>query len=101
MDGARWRVGHGKCIQILDQHWLLLTDYSYITSNSYTLKDITVASLFCMKKKEWDLDIIRDVFNDRDQKVVLDIQLNEACTEDILYWRLEESGMYPVKSAYK
>lgn len=55
----------------------------------------------CMDKNEWDVEVIRDVLNPRDQEAVMRIQLNESCNEDGIYWSLEDSGVYIVKSAYK
>lgn len=52
LDGARWRIGNGKSIKILDQSWLLLTDHSYITSDSQALQDSRVEVLFCMDRKK-------------------------------------------------
>ncbi|XP_074343130.1 uncharacterized protein LOC141680956 [Apium graveolens] len=51
--------------------------------------------------KEWDLDIIKDVFNDRDQKLILDIDMQDSGDEYMLYWKHENSGLYSVKSAYR
>lgn len=63
--------------------------------------DRIVASLLYIQIKEWDIDVIKDVYNSRDQKKILEIPLDESNTKDVLYWRLENTGMYSVKSAYK
>lgn len=63
--------------------------------------DRIVASLLYIEIKEWDIDVIKDVFNSRDRKKILEIPLDESNTKDVLYWRLENTGMYSVKSAYK
>lgn len=72
-----------------------------ITTESHVIEDGYVASLFCTERKEWDMDLIRDVFKSRDQEKILSIPLDVSEEEDILYWRLENTGMYSVKSAYK
>lgn len=55
----------------------------------------------CVKSKERDLEMVRDVFNERDQEYVLVIPLTMSNCDDKLFWKLEESGNYTVKSAYK
>lgn len=101
MAGARWWVGNGKSIKILDHPWLMLTDHPYITSDPQALQDSNVDALLCMDRKKWDVEVIGDVLNDRDREAVMAIQLNDSWDEDVLYWRFEESGVYSVKSAYK
>lgn len=99
-DGVRWRVGNGTSIQILNQPWLLSTENPCFTSNPDPFQGRTVDSLFCVDKREWDSEVISDVLNERDQECVLAIPLAVADQEDKLFWRLEESGIYSVKSAY-
>lgn len=45
--------------------------------------------------------MLADVLNERDRSCVLAIPLSNSRTEDHLYWRLEDSGNYSVKSAYR
>ena len=65
-DDGRWRVGNGKNIQILDQPWLLKGENPYITSDIAALEGHTVNSLLCMDMMEWYMDVVHDVFNERD-----------------------------------
>ncbi|XP_074341994.1 uncharacterized protein LOC141679391 [Apium graveolens] len=60
-----------------------------------------VASLFCMDKNDWDLEVVSDVLNERDQACVHVIPLSESNHDDKFYWYLEDSGIYSVKSAYR
>lgn len=98
-DGIRWRAGDGSSIQILNQPWLLVNDNPYITSPSEPLQDKTVVSLMCTGSKEWDFEVVSDVLNERDRDLMMDILLTNC--DDKLFCRLEESGNYTVKSAYK
>ncbi|KAL8106853.1 hypothetical protein AgCh_023591 [Apium graveolens] len=61
----------------------------------------TVASLFQNGNSMWDLDIIKSVFNDREQQLILDTIVSDNNREDELYWLHEASGLYSVKSAYR
>lgn len=59
LDGIRWRIGSGEDINIVGQPWLLQTNNSWcITTVSQMLENAKVAFLFCMERKEWDVDII-------------------------------------------
>lgn len=93
-----WKWGQ---IQISGQPWLLDSDNPYITTVSPVVENAMVSSLLCTDRKEWDVDLIKDVFNPRDQKSILSMKLDESSTEDVMYWSLETTGMYSVKSAYK
>lgn len=64
--GARWRVGDGSLIQILDQPWLVSKENPYITSMPEPLQSNLVALLICTDKKEWDIKVIKDILNERD-----------------------------------
>ncbi|XP_074349748.1 uncharacterized protein LOC141689374 [Apium graveolens] len=47
----------------------------------------------------WDVDLIKDVFDERDVNIILTIPLNKAA-QGSWYWRQEKMGSYSVKSAY-
>lgn len=81
-EGAHWRVDDGSTIQILDQPWLLVHENPYITSMLEPLQNNVVASLFRTDKKEWDIEVVKDVLNERDQVCVLAI-LRINCTGDL------------------
>ncbi|XP_074373929.1 uncharacterized protein LOC141714300 [Apium graveolens] len=100
-EGVRWRVGSGVNINILNQPWLPDDHHPYVSTVSQTLENKCVNSLMKIGIKEWDLDIIKDVFNNRDQKLISDIDLQESGDKDMLYWKHENSGLYSVKSAYR
>lgn len=100
-DGAIWRVGNGKDIQILNQPWLNNKENPYVTTTSPVLVAQKVDSLFRIGTKEWDLEIIEDVFDSRDQQVILNTKIEQDLEKDVLSWKLEHSGHYFVKSAYK
>lgn len=72
-----------------------------IITDSPAISDNYVVALFDTEHRRWDADIIRDIFNNRDQEKILTIPLDESNTEDVVYWRFENTGLYTVKSAYK
>lgn len=60
-----------------------------------------MASLMSIDMKRWDVYVVKDIFNDRDQRCILSIPLVADNIADTMYWRHELNGMYSVKSAYK
>lgn len=66
-EGARWCVGNGENIQISGQPWLNEEINPYITSVSPAFENQTVSSLMIPGIRAWDVDVVRDLFNDRDQ----------------------------------
>lgn len=47
----------------------------------------------------WDVDLIRDIFEERDADLILSIPLRED-DRDTWYWCHEKMGHYSVKSGY-
>ncbi|XP_074352658.1 uncharacterized protein LOC141691804 [Apium graveolens] len=97
-DGACWRIGNGTNIQIMDQPWLN-AENSHVTTVSPALENQMVASLFRSHTREWELDTIREVFNDQDQQHILNTMIEQDLEEDVLNWKFENSGNYSVKLA--
>lgn len=99
--GVRWRIELGQRVNIIGQPWLLDDINPYITTVTQALENNKVASLMCVDKREWDLEVLRDIFNDRDQNCILNIPLSEFRRVYTLYWSKENSGIYSVRSEYK
>ncbi|XP_063941746.1 uncharacterized protein LOC135149877 [Daucus carota subsp. sativus] len=99
--GARWMVGAGTNISIANQPWLQDEENPYITSSSPSFENNTVASLMTLNDRSWDVEIIRDLFNVRDQQCILRTPIRNSQSEDTIYWCKESSGVFTVKSAYK
>ena len=83
--GTRWRLGSRERIPNMGQPWLLQEDNPYITSSGMVLENNTVASLMFTDKKEWDIDVIKDLFNDRDQSCILSIPVAADNDDDTLF----------------
>lgn len=99
--GVRWRIELGHRVNIIGQPWFLDDINPYITTVTQALENNKVVSLMCVDKREWDLEVLRDIFNDRDQNCILNIPLSEFSRVYILYWSKENSGIYSVRSEYK
>lgn len=71
-DGVRWKVGSGKDINVLEQSWLS-EENPYITSVSPSLVNCKICSIMTMDQSGWDEEILRDLFNKRDQMCIKNI----------------------------
>lgn len=99
--GLVWRIRTRKEIQILAQPWLNDKENPFVVTESPVLIIQKVASLLQRGSKSWDADIIRDIFNERDQHCITNTVVEHDLNSEILSWRLEESGQFSVRSAYK
>lgn len=94
-------MGSGNSINIVGQPWLLDPHNPFITSTTPGLSHNKVSSLMSMSHRGWDEDILTDMFNDRDQQCIRNVQLREDAWEDSVYWSREASGHFSVRSAYR
>ncbi|KAF4387929.1 hypothetical protein F8388_005546 [Cannabis sativa] len=53
------------------------------------------------KFTRWDVEVISDLFNNRDKEFIYRIPISTTNVTDKWYWSKEVSGTYSVKSAYK
>ncbi|KAL8154779.1 hypothetical protein AgCh_000219 [Apium graveolens] len=84
---------------IKDIPWLPDVHNLYVQTNSEAFINQKVSSLMITGDRQWDMDLISDLFNDRDADLIFCIPLGEA-VEDNWYWRHEKLGVYLVKSVY-
>ena len=52
-------------------------------------------------QRNWDLDVLADIFNDRDRAIITQIPLSSRREEDIWYWSTDARGIFTVRSCYK
>lgn len=85
---------------MLGDAWLVDNSHPFVTSTHPALVDQHVSSLMRIGVKEWDMEVIRDLFDDRDQLLICGIPLSPRHEEDTHFWSKERSGFYSVKSAF-
>lgn len=49
---------------------------------------------------EWDLELLRSIFNEVDVEAISRIKLPQRQNDDFIAWKMEKSGMFTVRSAY-
>lgn len=50
---------------------------------------------------KWDMDVVRDICNTRDTKLIMRIPIPVHTRADSWFWYLEDKGLFTVKSCYK
>lgn len=82
LDGIRWRIGNGRNIQIMGQPWLMGDENPFISIVSPAIENKTMDALFCTERKKWDEEIVKDIFNPRDQECIFSTTLTDSNVED-------------------
>uniref|UniRef100_A0A803QI10 RNase H type-1 domain-containing protein n=1 Tax=Cannabis sativa TaxID=3483 RepID=A0A803QI10_CANSA len=90
--GGRLLVGSGEDISITRDLWLPDIENPFITSFHPSLCDKEVKCLTTMDGKNWDIEIISNLFNDRDKDPILSIPISSSNSVDTWYWSKETSG---------
>lgn len=65
--GARWKIGGGSKINILDQPWLKNDDNPYISSTDQRLEGMKLSSIMHVDGRGWNEEVIQELFNVHDQ----------------------------------
>ena len=97
--GARWSIGSGATIPILDAPWL--SNGESINGNiagSSHIRDFKVQSLMSEYGKVWNAPIIRQIFNNDNAAAILNTPLYDQVHTDRLVWKAEKNGHYTVRS---
>ena len=70
------RIGSGHQIDIWTEPWLPNNEEPWIQSTWIPgLEATTVNGLFATRDRLWDLDILRDIFSERDMNLIMQIPL--------------------------
>lgn len=97
--GAVRRIGDGSSTDILKDPWLPNQEDSFVHSAHQALQGNIVSSLMITGQSEWDMDVLVDIFDEREANIISAIPIH-ASEPDSWYWNKEKLGMYTVKSAY-
>ena len=62
---------------------------------------MTVANLMKVGKREWDQNVFKNIFRDKDFALIRQIPLSIRMVEDVLTWPYDSKGSYTVKSGYR
>nr|DAD25053.1 TPA_asm: hypothetical protein HUJ06_026517 [Nelumbo nucifera] len=99
---CRWRIGNGQYIRVWDDSWLKeMGNFKVDSPKVEGLEDIVVSDLWIPGHKEWDVEMIHELFGPRDASAILNIPLSYSSQEDQLIWHFSPNGVYSVKSGYR
>lgn len=87
--GCSCRIGGDHSISIKDVPWIPGEHKPYVQSNNDAFINQTVSSLMIDGERSWDIDLITDMFSDKDVNLILSISLGTE-VEDNWYWRHEK-----------
>lgn len=94
-------MGNGTEISILKDPWLPCDTNPFVSTREPGLVNMKVANLMHADRLAWDVDLVRDMFNERESEAILSIPLCSSRQKDIWFWQFDKSGQYTVKSAYR
>lgn len=77
MKGIRWKIGDGSSIKVWVDPWLRdPINFRVLTPMMHELSNILVNDLFTPGCIEWDVELVEELFNERDRVAILSIPLN-------------------------
>ncbi|XP_058774294.1 uncharacterized protein LOC131648560 [Vicia villosa] len=99
--GCRWCIGDGSQINIMQEPWFRgSSDGKLGGPQKQEVYHLSVNNLMQVNVKQWDVDIIRDLFDASDMEKILSVPLTEEVAEDKMIWKDEKDGVYSVRTGY-
>lgn len=93
--GCRKRIGDGKQTEIWKVPWLPCVENGYMTTEMPSnLEGSKVCGFMQMEQRKWDEDILKDICNERDKKLIKRIPVPARGGIDDWYWLPDEKGMF-------
>ncbi|KAF5445202.1 hypothetical protein F2P56_034269 [Juglans regia] len=100
-EGLVWRVGNGESIKIWGDRWIPQLSSYKIQSPIKCLNEVDkVAVLIDGEKGEWKLELVKEVFNEVEARIICGLPVSKAGRPDKQIWAPSKSGVFNVKSAY-
>jgi len=100
--GARWSIGSGNNIPILNEPWMCYGDnIDRNIAGAHFVSHAFINSLMDPYAKRWNEPMVRQVFSDNIAAQILNTHLFEQVQQDPLIWKAEKHGYYSVHSAYR
>ncbi|XP_060960022.1 uncharacterized protein LOC133030933 [Cannabis sativa] len=100
-DGARRRIGSGVSTPVLNVPWLISDENPCVISRHLVLAHSTVSQLMHIDRKQWDLEVLHDLFEARDVDLIMQVPLSDNVNVDSWFWGKGPNGFYSVKRSYR
>ena len=89
--GGRWRIENGFNVRIWSDPWLFNELNPYVKSPMCSgLENAYVDSLRKSDSNLWKEDILKDLFNERDKRLIMQIPLSNSSELDRWLWLWEK-----------
>ena len=75
-EGASWRMGDGKQIEVWRDAWLNKASEFRATLPSQTPTPLKVAALINEENRSWRVEMVNDLFTELDASIITSIQLS-------------------------
>ncbi|KAK9997041.1 hypothetical protein SO802_021727 [Lithocarpus litseifolius] len=99
--GARWRVGDGQQVRIFIDKWLQDGEGVLSSPSAELHPEATVSMLINRTSGWWNVQLIDRCFHPPDATRIKALPLCSTPQSDMLFWPLEKSGKYSVKSGFR
>jgi len=100
--GAKWSIGTGANISILNEPWLPNGELvGSDTPGAHLLHNFNINSLMNLYDKSWSEQLVKQVFSAEIANKILHTPLISQVEEDRIIWKAERHERYFVCSAYK
>lgn len=80
--GASVMIGSGNSVDIFGDPRLPTYSNAYVTITHPELTNSKVQSLMQIGRREWDVEVVQDIFNVRDCNIILAIPLSDVVDMD-------------------
>ncbi|XP_019161422.1 PREDICTED: uncharacterized protein LOC109158058 [Ipomoea nil] len=93
---TQWRIGNGLSVRIWHDKWLPDAANPMVTTPPFPhLHNATVNSLMNNQGTDWDVEVVRDIFNTRDAQLILSVPIPQGNRYDKVIWNKDEKGSSP------
>ena len=100
--GSRLRIGNGESVSIWNSPWLPCAGSGMVsTAVLEGLADAKVSNLMQPDSREWDLDLLWDLFDARDVSLICSTPLSHRLVQDSSYWIYDNKGRFSIRSCYR
>lgn len=100
--GCHRRIRDGRSTRVWQVPWLPSPENGYITTPMpEQLKDIQVQGFLNTNQTDWDMEVVRDICNERDSRLIRQIPIPMRVKEDAWFWLFEDKCQFSVKSCYR
>lgn len=97
--GAQKKIGDGEGTTVWNMPWLPDRSNGFINTPAYNqIRDIKVSSLMVSGERRWDMEVLNDLFEERDVKLIKCIPIPIVNKADSWFWLLDGKGEFSVRS---